>query len=116
MAMPSADMHMRPEAVAGSMRQLDGEAQRLGGAWGAIKNGILADEAGIGGDMLGQAFRGAYAPAATEATQAADTTVTALAEDATVGNACAADYCQGDQRAREAIPDPGTPMTAGRPI
>lgn len=114
MGMP--DMYMQPDAVSGITQRLDGEAQRLGDAWTSGENWIFANESGIGGDRLGQAFRGVYTPAATDAIDAADKTVTALADDAAVGQACVGDYHQGDQRARKAIPDPGTPLTPGRPF
>ena len=63
---------------------------------GTAKSAIAGNEGGIGGDVLGQAFRGGYLPDSAAVRESADKVPDAITTDASLGNQAVGDYGSTD--------------------
>jgi hypothetical protein len=97
-------IHMFTEGVEEVMRGLDGAGADLADGWRASLGEIDGGEGGIGGDPLGQAFRGVYDEPNTALRTHADRLHGALRTAAATGMSCSADYAATDERAAAAMP------------
>jgi hypothetical protein len=97
-------VHLETDLAEPVMRGLTAVGDELDGAWQSCRAEIDAGEAGIGGDMLGQAFRGVYGGAAEQLRAGAGRMPGSLSESGGVGLACCADYLEADRRAAAAMP------------
>ncbi|WHT16534.1 hypothetical protein N8J89_25765 [Crossiella sp. CA-258035] len=99
--------HMRPAGVRTAMQALSQRATELDQGWQQDKSVIAGAESGIGGDVLGQAFRSVYTAPGQAARTAADRIGPAMAEDAQIGVRCAEDYLNADSASAAAMPTGG---------
>lgn len=97
-------VHMDTGGVASVMTALSESGRALGTAWQGSSAAITANEAGIGSDVLGQAFRASYATESTALRDTADRVPTAMLADAEAGAGCVADYRAADARGAAAFP------------
>ncbi|MEU5566824.1 hypothetical protein [Micromonospora musae] len=100
-------LHMDAEVVEPVLHGLAGTGDELDAAWQAGQTAVSAGEAGIGGDALGQAFRGIYLADSTAVRDNAGRFPGALREDGQVGTACVADYVAADARSAAAFAGTG---------
>jgi hypothetical protein len=94
---------MAPTETAREMRGLSQHGQQLGTDWQSTKSAIAGNEGGIGGDLLGQAFRGVYLPDSTAVRTAADQVPDSIMTDAALGHHATADYVSSDGGAGEIL-------------
>jgi hypothetical protein len=99
-------IHMDTEIVEPVMHGLTGAGDELDGGWNSCRAQVDSGEAGIGQDVLGQAFRGVYEGAGAALRSSADRMPRSLRAAAETGMACCSDYAAADQRARAAMPAP----------
>ena len=97
-------IHMATEMVEPVMRGLAGAGDDLDSGWRQCRATVESGEAGIGGDELGQAFRGGYEQAGAALRTSADTLPPALRAAADNGMACCTDYTATDARAAARMP------------
>jgi hypothetical protein len=100
-------IHMDTDMIETVMRGLTGAGEDLDGGWRASRAEVESGEAGIGGDVLGQAFRGAYEAPSRMLRSRADELPPALRTAADNGMACCTDYVAAEGRAAAAMPVPG---------
>jgi hypothetical protein len=100
-------IHMVTEAVEPVMRGLTGMGDELDGGWRSSRAQIDAGEAGIGGDLLGQAFRGVYDGAGAALRDGADRLPQQVRSTGEAGMAGVADYVTADDRAAAGMPAAG---------
>jgi hypothetical protein len=100
-------VHMVTEAVEPVMQGLTGMGEELDGGWRSSRAEIDAGEAGIGGDLLGQAFRGVYDGAGTALRDNADRLPQQVRSTGEAGMAGVTDYVTADARAAGAMPVAG---------
>lgn len=93
--------HMDLAGAAAAMNRLAADGQELASGWAGAQSAIAAGEAGIGGDVLGQAFRGVYAEQGAALREAAGAMPGLLGEDAAVGSRAVADYREADVSSSE---------------
>jgi hypothetical protein len=86
------NIDMLPTETAREMHGLSQHGQQLGTAWQGTKSAIAGNEGGIGGDILGQAFRGVYLPDSTAVREAADKVPDSIMTDAGLGQHATNDY------------------------
>ncbi|PXY22832.1 hypothetical protein [Prauserella muralis] len=91
-----AGYDMDPDAVTANLNRLRAAGEDFAGAWEKRKHALRASEAGIGGDLIAQAFLERYRPLAERLTTRADGIPAAyrtLCDDALC---CVADYRAAD--------------------
>lgn len=86
------NIDMMPTDTAREMQGLSQHGQQLGTDWQGTKSAIAGNEGGIGGDILGQAFRGVYLPDSTVVREAADKVPNSIMTDAALGHHATNDY------------------------
>ncbi|MEV4757342.1 hypothetical protein AB0J86_19805 [Micromonospora sp. NPDC049559] len=96
-------LHMDVELVEPVLHGLSGTGAELDAAWQAGRAAVAAGEAGIGGDALGQAFRGIYLADSAAVRDNAGRFPGVLREDGQVGTDCVADYVAADARSAAAF-------------
>jgi hypothetical protein len=74
------------------LKTLAGLGERLGESWHSSEQWIVSGEAGIGGDVLGQAFRAGYDTDATAVRDAARRIPASITENALMGRQALFDY------------------------
>jgi hypothetical protein len=97
----SDDIDMAPAATAGEMRGLARHGEQLATDWRSTKSAIAGSEGGIGGDLLGQAFRGLYLADSAAVREAADRVPDSIMTDASLGHHATSDYVGSDGGAGE---------------
>jgi hypothetical protein len=95
--------HMATDEVAAAMRGLSAAGEALGAAWQADRSAIAGHESGIGGDALGQAFRGVYSAGSQAVAAAAGQVGPAMVADAAVATRSATEYADADAWGATAI-------------
>ena len=100
-------IHMDTEMVESVMQGLAGAADELDSGWQECRAKVESGEAGIGGDELGQAFRGAYEQAGAALRTGADRVPPSLRAAAENGMASCTDYTATDTRAAATMPAAG---------
>ncbi|GAA2826093.1 hypothetical protein GCM10010452_63070 [Crossiella cryophila] len=95
---------MRPGGVSTEMESLSRRGSALDEGWQSVKSAIAGAESGIGGDLLGQAFRSVYTAPGEAARVAADKVGPAMLADARVGMRCAEDYLGADTVSAASMP------------
>ena len=95
---------MRPGGVSTEMESLSRRGSALDEGWQSDKSAIAGAESGIGGDLLGQAFRSVYTEPGDAARVAADKVGPAMLADARVGMRCAEDYLGADAVSAASMP------------
>jgi hypothetical protein len=95
--------HMDVAVVEQAVRSLEQQGTQLAGAWRGSEAAITANEAGIGGDVLGQSFRQGYQEASTALRELAQRTPALLQEDSALGAQAVANYLAADQAGASAI-------------
>ncbi len=96
MTRPGEFIHMDPAMVGDAMRVLSETGRHLGTDWQACKSLIAGNEAGIGPDPLGQAFRLTYDAASVRLRDQADQMAASIMNDADAGMRCVDHYCDAD--------------------
>jgi hypothetical protein len=107
-------IQMDTEMVEPVMHGLTGTGEELDVGWKSCRAQVDSGEAGIGADVLGQAFRGGYEAAGAALRGTAGTLPSSLRAAAGNGMACCADYLAADARAAAGMPAAGMPA-AGMP-
>ncbi|WP_020666162.1 hypothetical protein [Amycolatopsis nigrescens] len=98
-----ADYDMDPDAVTRGINQLRAAGETFGSAWERHKQALQAGQAGIGSDLLAQAFLEKYGPLAEQLTAKADgipNSYGTLCDDAM---GCVADYRSADAQGTGAV-------------
>ncbi|MFD0204000.1 MULTISPECIES: hypothetical protein [Saccharothrix] len=101
-------VHMDVAGLRDAVGGLEERGRGLLDSWRTRQQAIGAFEAGIGSDVLGQAFRGIYTAPSTALRAAADGVPRALVEDAEIGRRCAEDYRAADRSAADAFRSAGS--------
>ena len=96
-------VQMDTDEVTAAMGTLSTVGESLGAAWGADHGTITGHEAGIGTDVLGQAFRMVYRAPSQATAAAADRVGPAIVADAEVATRSATEYAAADSSGAEAI-------------
>lgn len=93
-----ADFDMDPDAVTRSISRLRAAGEAFGGSWERHKRAIEAGHAGIGSDVLAQAFRERYLPLSERLTAKADAIPAAYGRLCDDAMCCVEDYRAADAR------------------
>jgi hypothetical protein len=96
-------MHMLTGEIRTVMRGMSDVGETLDAAWAADRSAIAEHEAGMGSDLLGQAFKGVYATAAQATADAAGRVGPGIMDDAAVAVRSAVEYVNADALVSEAI-------------
>ncbi|WP_157620844.1 hypothetical protein [Saccharothrix sp. NRRL B-16348] len=99
--------HMQVDGVEPALHRLTGTGENLAATWRDGQSGLVAGEAGIGADPLGQAFRAVYDADAAKVRQVADLVPELLLADGRTGHDAVVDYLAADVRSRGAFPGGG---------
>lgn len=95
--------HLDTAVVEQAVRSLEQQGTQLDGAWRGSEAAITANEAGIGGDVLGQSFRQGYQEASTALRELAQRMPAMMQEDSALGAQAVTEYLAADQRGASAF-------------
>ncbi len=98
---------MQIDAVEPALHRITGTGENMAAAWRAGQAGLSAGEAGIGTDVLGQAFHHVYDADSAKVRQVADLVPEMLLADGRTGHDAVVDYVAADQRSKAALAGEG---------
>lgn len=98
---------MQVDGIEPALHRISGTGENLAATWRDGQSGLVAGEAGIGADPLGQAFRAVYDADAAKVRQVAALVPELLLGDGRTGHDAVVDYLAADERSRRAIPGGG---------
>lgn len=99
--MAAGHLSMDTYLVEPVLHRLSATGDELADAWQAGQGDIAVGEGAIGGDELGQAFRGTYLGDSELVRANAGALPGVVSTDAQLGTTCVAAYCAADSRAAE---------------